>query len=881
MALTPGYRLGPYEILAIIGEGGMGQVYRARDTKLQRHVAIKVLPDAVTGDAERVARFDREARTLATLNHPHIAQIYGTEQSGITHALVMELVEGEDLAQRIARGPFSWREAEPIARQIAGALEAAHEMGIVHRDLKPANIKVTPDGVVKVLDFGLAKAIENGAAGPVSGPALANSPTITSPAGVTQAGMILGTAAYMSPEQSKGRPADKRSDVWAFGCVFYEMLTGRRAFPGDDVMETLSAVLRAEPDFAAIPRDIPPNVRTLIERCLIKDRRERISDVAVARYVLESANTISSMTSRPGYAGSRWMWALVAVVGIVALAAVAIPRFITPATPPAGVVRSTIAAPTASTEGFVTVAMSPQGTYIAYAALGSNSLSRLHVRKLSEHVARALPGTDGGANPFFSPDGDWLGFFAAGKLKKVPVAGGAAQVLADAPSGRGASWATDGTIVFVPTPEGGLYRVSADGGAVTRLTMVKPTERSHRWPHVLPGARTVLFTIQGAGKLFDDAVIAAVPIDGGEPQTIVEGGSSPQYLQSGHLVFGKAGTLLAIAFDPVAVRSSGAAITMIDNVRTNQLNGAVPFAVSSAGLLVYLPGENASSRMSLHRATRAGQTQLILENRLIDNAMNLSPDGHRVALAINDGQVDIWMVDLTSNGVRRFTFGPGSKTFPVWSRDGSRLYYGTTAGGSPHAVVKAVDGSGPEQTLTSTGFFPTSVSPDGGTVIGRAISTGFSFDVVGVDLAAQPPRNLAVVTTAANETQGVFSPDGQHVAYASDENGRIEVFVQAYPSGNKSQVTNGGGSDPRWTRGGRELIYRNGQSLAAVPITLKPFTVGAPQTLFTLPNLFAFDVTPDGATFVVAQDAQNRENVEFVLVSGWFEELRAKMQPSR
>jgi serine/threonine-protein kinase len=796
----------------------------------------------------------------------------------------MELVEGEDLAQRIARGPLSWREAEPNARQIAEALEAAHEMGIVHRDLKPANIKVTPDGLVKVLDFGLAKAIDQGSGigDQGSGNALANSPTITSPAGMTRAGMILGTAAYMSPEQSKGRPADKRSDVWAFGCVLYEMLTGRRAFPGDDVMETLSAVIRAEPDFAAIPRDVPPNVRTLIERCLIKDRRERIADVAVARYVLDSPNTIpSTTTQRERAAGSRWMWALVAALGIVAAAAVAMPRFTAPAISPAVVVRSTIAAPTASTEGFVTVAMSPQGTYIAYAALGSNSLSRLHLRRLSENVARALPGTEGGANPFFSPNGEWLGFFAAGKLKKVPVAGGAAQVLADAPSGRGASWATDGTIVFVPIPEGGLHRVSADGGAVTRLTTVKPTERSHRWPHVLPGARTVLFTIQGAGKLYDEAVIAAVPIDGGEPRTIVEGGSSPQYLQSGHLVFGKAGTLLAVAFDPVAVRTSGAAITMIDNVRTNQLNGAVPFAVSSAGLLVYLPGENASSRMSLQRATRAGQTRMMLENRLLDNAMSLSPDGSRVALTINDGQADIWTVDLTSNAASRFTFGPGSKTFPAWSRDGSRLYYGTTAGGSPHAVVKAVDGSGPEQTLTSIGFFPTSVSPDGGAVIGRAISTGFSFDVVGLDLAAQPPRSFSVVATAANETQAAFSPDGQHVAYASDENGRIEVFVQAYPSGNKQQITNGGGSDPRWTRGGRELIYRNGQSLAAVPITLKPFTVGAAQTLFTLPNLFAFDVTPDGATFVVAQDAQNRENVEFVLVSGWFEELREKMQPAR
>ena len=872
MAISAGSRLGVYEVLSVIGEGGMGKVYRARDTKLQRHVAIKVLPDAVAGDAERVARFDREARTLATLNHPHIAQIYGTEQSGVTHALVMELVEGEDLAQRIARGPLSWREAEPIARQIAEALEAAHELGIVHRDLKPANIKVTPDGVVKVLDFGLAKEQGSGIGDQGAGES-ANSPTITSPA-LTQAGMILGTAAYMSPEQSKGRPADKRSDVWAFGCVLYEMLTGRRAFPGDDVMETLSAVIRAEPDLNALPADVPPAIRTLIGQCLIKDRRERVSDIAVARYALRTPQATPAGGGPTG--GPRFLWPAVAIAAAAAAVVVAWPSFnASPAAPPP-VIRSTIAAPNANSLGFATVAMSRQGTHIAYAS----TQGRLDVRRLSETVARPLPGSEGGVNPFFSPDGEWIGFFADGQLKKVPVAGGAAQVLASAPSSRGGSWATDGTIVFAPTPEGGLFRVSADGGEPTRLTTPAADHRSHRWPHVLPDARTVLFTIQESGKLYDDAVIAAVAIGGGEARTVIDGGSAPQFAESGHLIYGKAGSLLAIRFDPVAVKTSGAAINVIENARTNVLNGAGPFAMSSAGVLVYLPGVSSGSRMTLLSANRTGQTRPLLEQRLIDSAFRIAPDGRRVAVTINDGPVDVWLVELEGRGISRFTFGPGSKTFPVWSPDGSRLYYATNAGGQGRAVSKPIN-EGEEDVVSPIAFFPIAITPDGTTLAGQAITNNnLSTDVVVLDLARKT-FGKPLVATNANETAPAFSPDGKFVAYQSDESGRPEVFVQAYPSGSKWQITSGGGREPRWTAGGREIIYRNDTTLFAVPVTLQPFSSGQAQTLFSLPNLFAFDVTADGKRFVVAQDAENRQNVDLVLITGWFEELRAKMQPAR
>ena len=421
-------------------------------------------------------------------------------------------------------------------------------------------------------------------------------------------------------------------------------------------------------------------------------------------------------------------------------------------------------------------------------------------------------------------------------------------------------------------------KVSADGGAATALTTVKPTERSHRWPRILPDGRTVIFTIQGGGKLFDDATIAAVSVDGGEPTTVIEGGSGAQFAESGHLIYGKAGNLLAIAFDPAAVRTSGAAITVIDNARTNTLNGATPFAISSSGVLVYLAGESTGSSMTLLTATRSGQTQPLLERRLLNNQFRISPDGGRVAVSINDGDVDLWMVDLGTRRMNRFTFSLGSQLSPVWSPDGTRLYYVTFSDGVTRAVAKVADGTGREDNITTVAFFPTTVSPDGGTLAGRAI-TASTFDVVTLDLAQKLP-GVPVVATTANESEPAFSPDGRYLAYQSDESGRLEIFVQAYPSGSKWQVTTAGGHEPRWTSGGRELVYRAGSSVMAVPITLQPFAVGAPQTLFTAPNLFAFDVTADGRRFVIALDAETRETVNFVLITGWFEELKARLGPT-
>jgi serine/threonine-protein kinase len=677
----------------------------------------------------------------------------------------------------------------------------------------------------------------------------------------------------MSPEQARGRPADKRSDVWAFGCVLYEMLTGKRAFPGGEVMDTLAAVMRAEPDFAALPAGVPREIRTLVERCLVKDRRARVSDIAVARYALDSPDT-PAVPASPAPTRSLWPWAFAALAATIAIAAAAIPRLATTIAEPAPVIRATISTPGATTFGFATIAVSRQGTAVAY----PSTQGRILLRRLSDSEARPLQGTEAGANPFFSPDGEWLGFFADGKLKKISIAGGAAQVLADAPLGRGGTWSRDGTIVFAPESNGGLLKVSSEGGAVEVLTRLAANERAHRWPHVLPDGRTVLFTIQREGRLYDDGVIAAVRMSGGAPQVVVEGGSSPQYADSGHLIYGRSGALLAVPFDPVAVRAGGAAVSVIDNARTNTLNGATPAAVSANGLLVYRAGTSGAG-MTLMAANRNGQSQALLSGRLFDDRVALSPDGRQAAFAVNDGQSDLWVIDLTSRQLRRMTFGSGAEASPVWSPDGKRLYYSTNTGGTTRTVQKAVDGSDAETQVTPIAFFPMSISPDGKTLAGRAIVVNNSSEVTTVDLASK--KTSAATSSPANETAPSFSPDGRLVAYQSDESGINEVFVQQFPSGSRWQVTTGGGSQPRWASGGREIVYRNGSTIFAVPVTLRPFSTGTPQTLFSTPNLFAFDITADGKSLVALQAGESPDNPNLVLVSSWFEELKAKVRPAR
>ncbi len=554
MALTPGTRLGPYEILCAIGAGGMGEVYQAHDTKLGRDVAVKVLPEVFAHDADRLSRFQREAKMLASLNHPNIATIHGLEQSGGTSYLVMELVSGETLAERVKAGPLGIEQALKIAVQIADALEAAHEKSIIHRDLKPANVKVTPEGKVKVLDFGLAKAF----AGDAANEDIGNSPTLS--AAATMQGTILGTAAYMSPEQARGKSVDKRTDIWAFGCVLYELLTGMRAFEGETTTEILAAVLRGEPDWQALPETTPLSIRALLRRCLQKEMNKRARDAGDARIEIEEALAapftaeLSTAAPTKGFhaLGPR---ALILGLGALSLAAAVagVAVWNLKPSPPQPVTRTVITLPPgqqlASVDFGAPVVVSPDGTHLAYVAR-QGSTQQLYLRSMNSFDARPIPSTDGAESPFFSPDGQWLGFFAEGKLRKVSLSGGAALTLCSAPADRGASWGPDDTIIFAPSFSSGLFRVSAAGGTPKPLTTPehKNGEISHRWPEILPGGKAVLFTIW-AGTGVDDLRIGVLSLETGERRVLVEGGTYARYVPPGYMVYARAGGLLAVPFD--------------------------------------------------------------------------------------------------------------------------------------------------------------------------------------------------------------------------------------------------------------------------------------------------------------------------------------------
>jgi Tol biopolymer transport system component len=688
VTLIPGTRLGPYEILSAIGAGGMGEVFRARDTKLDRDVAIKILPEAFAADAERVARFQREAKTLAALNHPNIAQIFGLELAGDVHALAMELVAGDDLSQRIARGAIPLDEALPIARQIAEALEAAHEQGIIHRDLKPANIKLRPDGTVKVLDFGLAKAMDPTGAMSAS---VSMSPTITTPA-MTQAGMILGTAAYMAPEQARGKTVDKRSDIWAFGCVLYEMLTGKRAFPGEDVTDTLAAVVRAEPDWSLIPRGVAPILLVFLRRSLQKDPKQRVGDIRDVRLALEGAFEVAvPQTTALGTSSApvgRLAWRAALAVAVVMIVAVAVPavrhlREIAAAEP--GAVRFQIPAlGSATAEMF---RLSPDGRSLVFVT-SDNGLNRVWVHSFDSLDAKVLQGTDGATYPFWSPDNEHLGFFAQGKLKKIAVAGGPPQTLCDAATGRGGTWNRDGEIVFSPGPVGTLYRVSAAGGVPAPATKVavSGSNEGHRFPEFLPDGRHFFYVVQSPKA--EAAGLYVASLDSSDPVRILPDASNAAYAPpsvfggTGLLLFRREDTLMAQPFDPDHVRMNGDMFPVAEQVSVTGNLGSGAFSVAAAGVLVFR-GAGGASR-ELVWIDRTGKRLAAITKPFRDDVTTgfevaLSPDEKRVVFAAVDrNQHDLWLLNLAQGGTSRFTFGPGSSARAIWSPDGSRLVFNRT-----------------------------------------------------------------------------------------------------------------------------------------------------------------------------------------------------------
>ena len=728
MALTPGTRLGPYEIAAQIGEGGMGEVYQATDTTLSRQVAIKVLPESLAADAERIARFEREAKTLASLNHPNIAQIYGFEKSSGVHALVMELVEGPTLADRTAQGAIPMEEALPIAKQITEALEAAHEQWIIHRDLKPANIKVRADGTVKVLDFGLAKAME--LTGAMS-PEFSQSPTITTPA-MTQAGMILGTAAYMSPEQAKGRAVDKRSDIWAFGAVLYEMLTGRRAFDAEDVSETLASVLMREPDWAALPATTPPTVTTVLRRCLQKDRQQRARDIGDVSLALEGAfETTASVRSEPtgvqAAPRSKLPWA--AVMGLVVIATGVAVWGLRPS-PVGRMARFEITLPASApleiTNTLQDVAISPDGTRIVYTATASR---HLFVRTLDQIEPVELVGVPGARNPFFSPDGTQVGFHLGGgnSLQRVSIQGGPPQTIVGDVGGNllGASWGPDDSIVFATTSGAGLMRVAAVGGEPTALTTVGESEGSvrHSWPEVLPDGRGVLFTAWSGSD--DTSQIVVLSLETGEQEVLISGGTSPRYASSGHLLYAAEGSVRAVPFDIDEMEVSGDSVPVLENVTSKQ-TGAANFILAEDGWLVYVSGGVGTPR-ELVWVSRGDREEPVAAAPADYEEFTLSPDGTRVAVRIDDA---VWVYDLVRDTSTRLTFESDAvgTLFPTWTPDGTRVAFG------PPLSWKRADGIGAVERLDDdvAQRYPQAFSPDGTTLVfeDRTAAGGYGLGVL-------------------------------------------------------------------------------------------------------------------------------------------------------
>jgi len=861
--MKTGERLGPYEILAPLGAGGMGEVYRARDTKLNREVAIKVLPSAVAADAERMTRFQREAQVLAALNHPNIAQVYGMEGA----ALVMELVPGETL-----KGPLPVDEAMAIARQIADALEAAHEKGIVHRDLKPANIKITPSGTVKVLDFGLAKAAEEGSAGP-AGP---DAPTMSVPA--TRDGAILGTASYMSPEQAKGRPVDRRADIWAYGCVLYELLTGRRAFPGDSPAEAMAAVIGAEPDWTLLPPGSPVQ---LLRLCLQKDQRLRLRDAGDST-LITGVSAASQAAGRSAPRSAMLPWVLATVLGTLALFA-AWKYFDLRGRPQApSIIRSSLLSPakTALALGRGTaVVFSPDGSRVVFTAMQDGRV-QIYQRALDQSESTPLPGTEGATNPFFSPDSRWVGFFVAGKLKKVAIQGGEPVTLCAAPNSRGETWADDDTIFFTPTSGSGLYRVPGAGGAPEQVTKPAKGELSHRWPQALPGGKAVLFTIWNDTG-FEEGRIVALVLATGERRLLVQGGSFARYMPGGagrpdYLIYARAGGLLAVPFDVQGLRLTGTPVPILEGLVTN-LSGGAHFSLSRDGALVYVGGEMAEMTRKLGFLRPDGTKESELPVRGMSLFFTLSRDGRRIARSNPAGpNRDLWVHDLDRGTTSRLTYGNNDSN-PVWSPDGKRIAYSSGLP-KPNLFWKPADGSEAEERLVTSANdqFPSSFSPDG------KLLAYFEFDpVTGADIWVLPlegdRKPLPFLKTPFSESYPVFSPDGKWIAYESNESGKYEIFVQSFPSpGRKFQVSTEGGRMPQWSRDGRSLYYRNRNALMAASLQLESSSVAKPKALFEGSYELVYAVAPNGS-FVVIQIERESAPTHMNLVLNWREELARRV----
>jgi serine/threonine-protein kinase len=884
-ALEPGDAVGPYTIVGFLGAGGMGEVYRAHDAGLKRDVALKVRPTAFALDADRFARFQREAQILAALNHPNVAAIYGLEDSNGVQALVLELVEGDTLADCIRKGRVPTSEALSIVDQIADGLEAAHNRGIVHSDLKPANVKLRADGTVKILDFGLAKALD--ALDPATPRAAATGPEIF------QAGLIFGTAAYMSPEQARGEVVDKRTDIWAFGCVLYEMLTGRSAFRGESIEDILTAVLNEEPEWRLLPAETPDGIVRLLRRCLEKNADRRLRDIGDARIEIEEARTPAAAVSRkPRRPLSFWVMAGAAAIGIVAAGwawllpgrlalapASTVKRFQIPL-PASGPLALARSMPLGLAQ--LSLAISPDGTHVVY-VLEQQGVTQLYLHALSQGEPAPIEGTEGAFGPFFSPDGRWIGFFAENKLKKVAVAGGETIELCAAPNPYGGSWG-DGFILFTPDEGRRPMRVPETGGAPQRI-LVQPDVGSWRRPEILPGGKAAIVSNPLLG-------VGVLSLQSGEFRVLVERAGGGHYAK-GYLIFSRPGVLLAAPFDLERLVLTGPEAVVLDRVRT-ETEGVTPQpqAVFSADdTLVYASGGAPKKSTRPVWVDRHGRVQSLGMPPRSYGALSLSPNGRLLAIVINDPEGDLWIQDLERGTLMRRTFGGGVEAVG-WSRDGERINFGAVREGRRRAWWIPTDGDSEPQPLVTDDGQPAlgSTTPDGRlfvTMRNGGPSTGMDIWVLS---RKAPQITKPFLQTPFSEVGPSFSPDGHWILYVSNESGQYEAYVRPYPARDgKWQVSNGGGDEPRWSHDGKEIFFRNGGRWMAAAVSSQPeFTVGKRQVLFEGPYAnvggVSYAVSPDGQRFVVLEPADRDAPVTHLdVVLNWFSDVkqRASAAPSQ
>ena len=897
-----GRTLGHYEIIEPLGAGGMGEVYRAHDTTLKRDVAIKVLPEDLSADVERLARLEREAWLLAALNHPNIATIYGLEEveaedGTSVRYLVLELIEGESLAEKLSRGRIAVDKALGIARQIAEALEAAHAKGIIHRDLKPGNVVITPEGQAKVLDFGLAKSHEVEGTSPEISPDLTESPTV---AAATRAGIILGTAAYMSPEQARGKPLDKRTDIWSFGCVLYEMLAGRRPFEGETVTDILAAIVEREPDWSAIPSAAPPIIQLLLRRCLEKDPYRRLHDVADAR--IEIVNAISEPEAglpgvAPVVAGQPPLWrrALPWGTGVAVgamIAGFAVWSLTHPAPPaPQVPIRFSIELPpdvrfTGTTRH--AVAISPDRSHLVFSAN-----DQLYVRAMDDPLAVPLQGTEGGArSPFISPDGQWVGFWAENEIRKVPISGGAFVKLCDGYHPWGASWGDNDEIVS-GMGEFGIWRVSADGGEPQQLIAVAEGEQAHG-PQVLPDGEWVLYTLHSARTDWDDSQIVVQSLATDERKPLFTG-KDARYLPTGHLVYASGDVLLARPFDLSRMEVTGGAVPVVQGVAGETAwSGAAHFSYSQEGTLAYIPNTNElTGNRALVWVDRQGANQPVTDQLHRYFVARLSPDGERVAVEFTAGYGnDIWILEIEQNILTRLTTqGALNPLYPIWTQDGERVVFSPIRRDTQNDLLSiAADFSAEAEGFLDheDDAIPMSFSPSGQLAFGENHPTD-QRNILVLPADGEPPRY--VVRTPYNEQSAMVSPDGRWIAYVSDRSGSDEVYVEPFPDGGqRRQVSDSGGTEPQWAPGGGELFYRNGEQMIAVPVTTEPeFELAGEHEILFEDDSFrkgtylpGYDIHPDGRRFLMVKELDARGNPQKInIVLNWFGELERLVPTER